>query len=430
MIKFLLFALAFFALGFFVQQGAYDTGEVVVRWYGYEARMQATFLAAVIAFFCILFFFWGQLWAFIVQAPKSLEAWRYKKRYEQGFDYFLEGLEALNAGENKLALKLSNKVQRLLPDPRISNILSAGSVASQNEPQKAIEHYKELSKSSKGQFIGLKGLIEQSSVKGSWHDVKNYAEQAYIMKPKNAYIVDQLFHAYLHIKEFDKALKFIPTVQKYGSYTSEKLDEYESFIYIEKSQGLDFKNATKFLEKALKVNKACVPALLTLVDISIRSGDVKKTLKLLTNFFHHTPHIQVYEKWVSVIQNEDAKYYKRRLKTLIKGLEKEFIGQFIQAKECIRQVQYVEALAFLDPLQKNNDCREVQVLIATVSSFIEGAEDKLQSALLKLDKIESFTFEGEASIHAYQNWQKDYTLPAQSDIAKPQTKLKLLTKRG
>lgn len=427
MIRFLFFILLLLTLGFFIQQGAQDSGEAIIRWHGYEIQMKATFLLSVVATFCILFFFGGQLWAFLMQAPHTFERWRYKKRYEQGFDYFLEGMDALSAGEISKAKKLAHKTQNLLPDQRLSNMLSADSASANGQSVKAIEYYKELSKSKKGQFIGLKGLMEQTQKQKDWEELKNYAEQAYLLKPKNNYVVDSLLRANLHLKNFEAVLKLIPTAQKYSSYTSEKLDEYEAFIYIEISHKYEGKEKLKLLEKALKIQKHCVPALILMIKAD--SSNIKRSLKTISNFFYKTANLAVYECWSDIMNIDDHKYYKRRFKSFLKGKDATFISYLVQGKEFMRTDKYKQALEMFKQARDIVVCKQVDILIATAASSVEGCENEVKRVLNNLNDSKNHIFEGDEIIQAYKHWQEKYIVEEHKVIEKPKRYLNLLSKK-
>ena len=426
MIKFLFFTGFLFAFAFFAQYMGQDTGEAVIHWHGYEVRMQASFLAAVIAFFCILFFFGGQLWAFIVEAPQTFERWRYKKRYENGFNYFLEGFEALSAGEVKQAKKLANKTQKLLPDKRLSHILGAETAAISGQSVKAITYYEKLANSSKNQFIGLKGLMEQFKLAKNWPSLKKCAEKAYLLKPKSELVVDNLLHASMKVKDFDRALQLIPQAQKYSSYTSEKLDEFEAYIYIEQAKFSFGKEKIKLLEKSLKARPNCIQSIKELVPCY----DTKKALKTLQTFFQHTGSLVIYDLWVDIMKDESQKYYKRRLKALLKGRDKTFLYYLIQGKELLRREDYKKALTSFQEARKQNDCQEVEVLMASTAFFLGGHESEVKVSLKNISAKKAYSFEGNIELEAYKIWKEEYVCEDKHTITKSKSFIKQLTSKA
>ncbi|MFT7144862.1 MAG: putative membrane-anchored protein, partial [bacterium] len=234
----------------------------------------------------------------------------------------------------------------------------------------------------------------------------------------------------LHLKSFKEALTFIPVVQKHGSYTSEKLDEDESFIYIAMAKLTSGKDKLKLLEKSLKAQKNCIPAIRNMVEIYISNQDIKKALKVLNAFFQHTADLSVYALWVDIIKDEDSKYYKRRLKALLKGRDNTFVGYFIQGKELIRQLKLPEALTFLKKADALHSCKQVDILMATAASSIEGHEQEVKDILVKLEKSETYVFEGHDLLQSYQSWQETYIESSKVQIGKPSKYLSLLTKRS
>lgn len=422
MMRILLFIFLSLAFAFFLQQSQIEMGEVVIRWYGYQVNMPATFLCAGLIFACILFFFGGQFWAFLMRAPKSLQQWRDKKRYEQGFETFLEGMEALSLGDAKQASKLAAKTQKLLPDSRLVNLISGQSAAMAGEDVKAIAYYGDLAAQEGGQFLGLKGLIEEYKKQKNWAKVKEFAAQAYAMKPKSGFVVQSLFESLLYTKDFDEALKLMPAAQKYGDYTSEKIDEIEAFIYLDQAENMEGKEQIKLLEKSIKACAHNVPAFLKLASVYSEGGDTAQTLKFINKSFKDTPNPALYEAWVSYMEKEPEKLYKRRFSAFIKSHDSDVSGLYIQALEYLRLGDKLKAFDAVQKAREIEDCRQLKGLWLRTTNLLGQSNFDMQKALEKLTSLPVYHFAGDDILKAYQEWksqsvQETEALPAPSKRA-------------
>lgn len=420
MLRILLFVVLLTTVGFFIQQTSQINGEIVAHFYGYEIKTSTQFVFILCFVLGLLAFFLGQIWAFLVQAPQTFEKWRYTKRYEQGFDYFVEALEYLKSDEVKSAQKVGKRAQKLLPDERLKNILSAEIEVKKQQPLKAIPYFESLSKQKSSNFMGLMGLVEQYTKLKDWVNVEKYAEQALIHNVKNKTILDALFKAYIFLDKHEKTLKMIPGLQKYGSFTSEFLDDVESCIYLEKGyQEQNLKDRYRLFSKAYKVNEYNIYALFEMVD---QQEKVSKKLRLLNNAFHKAPHPDIYEKWLKTIKNEPNKYYKRRLKALLKGYTKSFAGLYIQAKEHYRLGDYTQSLEFLEKASNlvfNEDVLKQKLLCL---NMLEKHEE-VKTLVEDHKPYDFYAFKGQDFINFYNKWQSKAIFDKTSNQSQATTRL-------
>ena len=423
MLRVFLFVLLLIGVGFVIQQTSEFNGEITAQFLGYEIKTSTQFVFILMFIASVFIFFLGQIWAFLVQAPQTFEKWRYTKRYEHGFEYFVEALEHLKSGEIKSAQKLGRKTQKLLPDARLKNFLAAELEIADEKPLKAIPHFEMLSRQKNASFMGLLGLIEQYTKLKDWDNVYKYAQQAYVQKSKNKKVVTAYLQSCFFKGEYEEILSHMNDFQKHSEYTSEFLDDVESFIYYEKAMAEEnSKLKTKLFDKSIKAQETNILAVIALIQQS--DDNVAKKLKLLNACFKKCPHPKIYELWLSTIRNEPNKYYKRRLKAFIKGNETSLEGLYVQAKEHLRLDAYEDALVFINKALKtyiSNEMFQLKLLCLNGLKKHQEIKDLLEKDIPN----NNYIFKGQHSINFYERWKNKAIFEA--DVVQSNINTKLLT---
>lgn len=427
MIRILLFILLLIGLGLFIQMTSDIDGQVVVQFYGYEIQTSTQFVFIISIISALFIFFFGQFWAFLVQVPQTFEKWRYTKRYDQGFEYFIESLEFLKSGDIKNAQKLNQKTQKLLPNHNLKNFLAAETSALSEQPHKAIVHYKKLTQNKNSHFLGLSGLIEQYALLEDWAHVQKYAAQAYTQNRKNKFVLESWFQASFYENDTERMLNLLSNIQKHASYTSEFLDQVESFIYIDKAlKSASEKETLKLLQKALKVYEYNIPAFE--LYFQQRVFNVSKRLKMLNEFFKKCPHPQIYNLWLQTVKDEPNKYYKRRLKAFLKGQKNEFITHYIHAHEAYRLDNFLDTIECVEKSEKYYlDSALYKLKLLSLNKLQKS--DELATALQIEQHAINFPFKGEESFSFKEKWQNKTIFLASSTIKPIDTKLVTYAKK-
>lgn len=422
MLRITFFVLLLIGVGFFIQYTSELNGEVTVHLLGYEVKTSTQFVFILLFIASAFMFFIGQVWAMLVQAPQTFEKWRYTKRYEHGFEYFIESLESLKTGDMKHAQKLGRKTQKLLPDERLKNFLAAELEITEDKPLKAIPHYENLSKQKNTSFMGLLGLIEQYTKLEDWDHVYKYALQANAQKSKNKVVMNALLKSSFYIGEYDEILAHMNEFQKYSEFTSEFLDDIESFIYFEKAlKEENNKQKVKFLEKSLKAQDTNIPAFVELFEC-YQGEAVSKKLKKLNAQFKKLPHPKIYELWLSTIKNEPNKYYKRRLKAFVKGKEDTFEGLYVQIKELLRLDAYEEAVKLVDKAKNINNSAEIFQLKLICLNGLKKYEE-VRELLENEPYHNNYIFTGQTSLYFYEKWKNKTIFEGIDQQSEVRTKL-------
>ncbi len=425
MVRLLFFIVLLFAVGFAVQGLSSLEGVSTFEVYGYQITATTPFVLVVLLLLALAAFLLGQLWAFLVQAPHTLEKWRDKKRYQEGFDHFLLTLESFREGDFKGAQKHGKKSQKLLPHPALKDYLGAELAVFENTPQKALPFYEDLSKRSQGSWVGLMGMMEQFSRLENWEKVHETCQQAFAMRPKNKKVVDKLLQAQFQLSYYDDLLKLLPHAQKYSSYTSEFLDDVESMIYYEKFKVTsNSKDQQKFLKKSLQAS--AMNFLSFEQTLELETND-KKKLKLLNDFFKKCPSLEVYKLWQQTIKGQPNQYYKRRLKAFLKGHEGHFVEFYVQAHEAYRLDHHDQCLEFCD---KGLAVFQSQQLLKLKMLSLQALEkhDEVTLCLEKLADYGQYIFIGDYFAEFASMWQMKDIFEKQNHLS--ETKQSLLLTHG
>ena len=350
LIKSAIFLLALFAAGWLAQFSAENPGFVSIWWFGYEIKTSVTFVLICLATISALFFFGGQLWSFIKNAPFIYERWRKNKQQADGMDKLYLALEALSLGENDTAVKYADKATKLLADKRLGEIVSIEAGKSIEDAEFAgqlqLEH-----KSKDNNFITNKAMLNAAVAEQDWEKALKFSERLYTYKPKNGWVLNNLFEVKLHNGLYEEALNMLSQVRRYGNYSAESLDFQAACMHMKLAEQLNadkqFKKALKQIDKGLKNIPTFAPLALLQKSILLHIGKYSLCEKLLGKFWQKCPNLSLFEQWLDIVESKTPSALVNKAENLAKSHMDQASGNIACALANIRTKNWKQAREYL-----------------------------------------------------------------------------------
>ena len=421
-VKSFFFIVVLFVVGVLAQMSASESGFMTLYLQGYAFTMSSTAFVWAAAALLILAFIGGRIWEFLKEVPFALERKRKQKKVYQGMDTVLKGLEAVEAGEFSQAAKLAKKAQKLLPAHGLTTVLQAEAAALTGKESEAQQQYLLLSNQKSGNFIGLKGLLDQALSEKDWAKVYALTTQAYKQKPKNAWLMEILFEAQMRSGHFDEALKFLPVIRRKGDHVLEKLDFYEASMNLQKAEAVEAessKKALKYVEAGLKVCPQHFPLFQKKLTFLKNSKTKDATEKALFDFWRATYSIKIVDMWYDTVKDQPAKKILKKAERFAQETQDRPEGLYAQAKVFLAQEMWKEAREVLTKAISRESTKEVFLLMGelddTVAPKTKADYEWLQKAL----NANPAAWQADILEEDYDAWCKEYISSEDEDAVKP-----------
>ncbi len=329
LIKILLFVVVVTALTFGATQLMDVSGGATIAIAGLEITLSPLQLAFGFVALIVLVWLSLKLLKFLVAAFKFLNGdetaiSRYfdRNREKKGYEALAEGMMALASGEGHLAMTKAQRADKLLKQPRLTNLLTAQAAEMTGDTQKAEAAYKTLLEDDKTRFVGVRGIMKQKLAAGDTDTALKLAEKAFALKPKHAETQDVLLKLQADKSDWTGARATLGAKLKAGHLPRDVHKRRDAVLALsEAKEILDDGKSIEAREAAIEANRLSpdlIPAAVMAARGYIEAGNARYATRVLTKTWAATPHPDLAAAFAEIVPDETPAARLKRFKALVK----------------------------------------------------------------------------------------------------------------
>lgn len=367
-------------------------GQVELAALGYSMTVQSGLFVIGFILAAIIFSLLARLVMGIVLFPQWLGGWSRKRRRARAMRQLTQGYALLAAGQAEKSLKLSRKVQDVLPEAKsLALLLEAQSNRALGQDVSATQNYRTLMEDKDAAFLGLKGLLSQSVAVGHTEQALDYAERAAKMHPKAGWVVKTLYDLQIAARDFDAARATLKKAVKLGAVDKAQsisdqvaMNMYQAEKLEEVGQGDE---AIRLIERAVKLDPTFVPAVAALTGAFVAKGKNRRAQSLIENAWKTKPHpalLPIWDRLAPANSSRDMMKRMRWYEKLVSINTDSVHGQMAAAREAMENGLMGEARAYLVRAEKLTPSADLYRLFLKLERAVDADEDTIRSVEQKI----------------------------------------------
>ncbi|MEM8790459.1 MAG: heme biosynthesis HemY N-terminal domain-containing protein [Pseudomonadota bacterium] len=316
--------------------GAYrlmeDGGSVYVNVAGFEYALTplAAALALLLAFLVLAIFFKiagliVAVYRFILGDETAISRFFNRSRERRGFDALTRAMTALAEGDGKTAKAKAAKAERLLERPDLTRLVTAQSAEMSGDADKARRYYKALAEERATSYVGVKGLIELAQADGDEERALKLAQQAYQLRPKDAWVLDNLYTLQSRSFDWRSARKTLSEQRRAGFLPKPEANRRDAMLALAEAEDAEelgqTEHARKLAVEAAKLDPVNVDAVATAARHLVEAGSKRAANRLITHAWQYRPGPQLAAAFAAIEPDETPDQRVKRFKKLfdVKG---------------------------------------------------------------------------------------------------------------
>ncbi|MEM7178888.1 MAG: heme biosynthesis HemY N-terminal domain-containing protein, partial [Pseudomonadota bacterium] len=275
-------------------------GAIVVSFANYEYTLTplAFVVLAAIGFAALLILFKVAglllaLYRFICGDETAISRFFNRSRERRGFDSLSQALTALAEGDGAKAKTKAEKAERLLERPDVTQLVTAQAAEMSGDLIKARKYYKALAEEKRSSYAGVKGLLELANNDGDEERALKLANQAYQLRPKNAWVLDNLYNLQSRSFDWKGARKTLAEQRRAGLLPKPEANRRDAMLALAQSEDAEelghHESAKRLAIDAAKLDPLNADAVSKAVRYLVAAGSKRAANRLITKAWGFTP---------------------------------------------------------------------------------------------------------------------------------------------
>ena len=245
-----------------------------------------------------------------------------RNRERKGYEALSEGMMALASGEGHLALTKSYRAEKLLKQPRLTNLLTAQAAELIGDKQMAEATYKKLLEDDKTRFVGVRGLMKQKLQSGDTVMGLKLAQKAFSLKPRHEETQDVLLKLQAKAEDWKGARKTLGIKLKLGSLPRDVHKRRDAVLALSEARdNLSDGNDVEAYERAIEANRLS-PDLIQAAVMAARGyiaqGNARYAARILAKTWATKPHPDLAVVFAEIVSGENPLIRLKRFYALTK----------------------------------------------------------------------------------------------------------------
>ncbi|HEV2300016.1 MAG TPA: heme biosynthesis HemY N-terminal domain-containing protein, partial [Stellaceae bacterium] len=189
-------------------------GTVDIVWRRWEVETSVAVLIAAILLATLLVMALVKGAALILHGPGAYLRRRRERRRQAGYRALTQGMVAVAAGDPQEARRHARKAEILLAEPPLTLLLSAQAAQLEGDEAAAKKFFTAMLGRSETEFLGLRGLINQSLRAGDRGTALRLTERARTLRPSTRWVVESLFDLELRAGRWEAARETLARAER------------------------------------------------------------------------------------------------------------------------------------------------------------------------------------------------------------------------
>ncbi len=287
-----------------------NPGEVSINWQGYVVETSAAILLGAIAAIAVLMALLYRFWIFLRGVPAGVSRHRRESRRRRGYLALTCGMVAVAAGDTGEAKRQARRADGLLDEPSLTGLLSAQSAQLNGDEKAAEKFFTDMLDNPDTEFLGLRGLLNQSMKLENRSNALKWVRRAYRLKPESEWVARTLFDLASRDglwAEADDALAGAVNKKQISTAAARRPRAVLNHqLSLKAEADGDKAGALKLSKKACDGAPGFVPALVRYANLLEASGKHHKALNTIEGGWGITPHPELAQSYWTLTNDENA----------------------------------------------------------------------------------------------------------------------------
>jgi len=282
-------------------------GDASLQWQGFRVESSFALLAVVVGVLAIVTALAYRLWLALRRAPGQVsDAWLGRRRHK-GFQALTRGMVAVAAGDAEEARRSVKRAEVLLNDPPLTLLLSAQTAQLEGNDTSAAGFFRAMAEQQETEFLGVRGLLTQAIKRGDAAEALNLARRAYRLRPKSAWVADNLIQLQARNGNWLDAQVTSEEQVRNGLISRDNGRRRKAVLTLE--QGLekrrqgDLVAAAQLFKSAANLAPGLIPAVATFADTLVAAGKDKRARELIEKTWLMSPHPKLLKLYWAALGN-------------------------------------------------------------------------------------------------------------------------------
>lgn len=289
-------------------------GAVAVEWQGYVVETSVGVLIVAVAALMLVAAFLYHLWRGAARTPGRWRNYRQRSKRERGYKALTYGMVAVAAGDPQAARRQARKADALLNEPPLTMLLSAQAAQLNGDDNAARSYFEAMLKRPETEFLGLRGLLNQSLRQDDPTRALSLARRAKDLRPETPWVQRAVLELEIRQRQWTEAQASLSSARKSGVIDEETARRWTTAILMERSRvdeaGGDSPaaqhHAQRHAHRALKLSPDFVPAAVREARLLARSGKDRQAQKVIDSAWTRAPHPDLMAAWLDLAPADEA----------------------------------------------------------------------------------------------------------------------------
>lgn len=295
-------------------------GKVQIDWLAWRISTSLPVLALALFLLCLMMFLALRLVAALASWPARWQSNRRNARRERGYRALTDGLAAVAGGDGQKARKLAERAEKLLQDPKLTNLLAAQSASLSNDHPAMIANFEAMRARPETALAGLRGLLELATKEGDRSRAVTLAQEARKLAPGDLPLAEQLLALLLQQDQLAEAQELVVDAARHKAFTKPRADRFRALILNERSRRAeqlgDPADALAFAKLAFSNDPALTDAALRFARLQAGQGLTRQAVATLEKAWRVQPMPGLFDAYAQLQPGEAPLQRLRRLERL------------------------------------------------------------------------------------------------------------------
>jgi HemY protein len=307
------------------------------------------------------------------------------KRQARGLKMLNQSLVALSAGDHKLASRLVEQAEVLLPPQPMVHLIAAEAAQRSGDHGEASKRFEALEQMDEGRLLGLRGLMSEARRSGRESEALRLARVAFEENRKSPWVLKTLFALEVAAGNWLAAEAALKKVVKEGLLDKETGARHEGALAYAEATEENLKGdkaaARKAFKRALSLRPGFVPATLALARLDLSEGNKKRAEKILTDAWAADPHPGLAKLFKELDIAEAKSDWLKRVRKLTEK-RPDHPGSLLLLSDALMDAgEYEAAKPVLEKLVKEAPTREAWQFRLALAHVLGEDPDPIEAAL-------------------------------------------------
>lgn len=309
---------------------AENPGDLLLHWRGYEVRTSFVLGLGLLVAVAFLVLFAYRVAMSFMSSPASVSAFLETRRRHKGFLALSRGMVAVAAGDAAEARRHAGRARKLLDETPLTLLLAAQAAQLDGEEGAATRYFEAMLNAPETAFLGLRGLFVQARRAGDRDRALELARRAFALRPHTPWAAQAVFEIETAEEDWDGALRTLDRALSAKLLPREVARRRRAVLLT--AQAMTAEEAARAQtgeagraarEKALSLALEAaglepdfVPAAALAARLCGKTGRVRKGARLIEEVWTRTPHPDLADAYMGLVEGESAYDRFKRMRLL------------------------------------------------------------------------------------------------------------------